>query len=174
MEFFYSKSKDSEKDALCGLKDWRKRLSAFGISENNLEVDGKLFVSIEMAFHYEKFKRTDHPELGEVYVKGGIFDDDPGKGKVYSGKGSMKKLGCKLDVERWNKESVGVMKNLVEMRKEKDETFRNIILESKEKGVPLLHFERGTLKKVPFWGCFRSKETGQLVGVNMYGKFLME
>ena len=86
----------------------------------------------------------------------------------------MKKLGCKLDVERWNKESVGVMRNLVNLRKEKDEIFRSIILSAKESGVPLLHFERGTLKKVPFWGCFRSKETGELVGVNMYGKLLME
>ena len=174
MEFFYSKSRDSEKGALCGLKDWRKRISAFGVCENGLEVDGKVFVSIEMAFHYEKFKRTDRADLGEVYIKGGIFDSDPGKGKVYSGKASMKKLGCKLDVERWNKESVGVMRNLVNLRKERDEIFRSIILSAKESGVPLLHFERGTLKKVPFWGCFRSKETGEIVGVNMYGKFLME
>jgi predicted NAD-dependent protein-ADP-ribosyltransferase YbiA (DUF1768 family) len=86
----------------------------------------------------------------------------------------LKKLGCSLDVEKWNKESVGVMRNLICMRFKDDEEMRSIIYDAKEKGIPLLHFERGTLKRPPFWGCFRSKETGEIIGANMYGKLLMD
>lgn len=173
MEFFYSKSK-TDGITLGGFSGWRKQLSAFWPCSESLEIDGNLFRSIELAFHYEKFKRTDKPELGKVYILGGQFDGDEGKGKVYSGKASMKKLGCSLDVERWNEESVGVMRNLIQMRFSKDIVLRSILNDAKEKNVHLLHFERGTLKRPPFWGCFRSKETGEIVGVNMYGKLLME
>jgi hypothetical protein len=48
--------------------------------------------------------------------------------------------------------------------------FRHVVREAPR---PLLHFERGTLKKAPKYGCFRSKETGELVGQNYYGKLLM-
>lgn len=166
-DFFYSKSK-CDKIEVCGRKDWRRILSAFWESE--IEIDGKVFNSIELAFHYEKFKRTDKPFLGEVYVKGGIFDSEPGKGKVYSGKTSMKKLGCSLNVGKWNNESGDVMRFLVIQRFNKDELFRSIIREAPR---PLLHFERGTLKKVPKYGCFRSKESGEIIGENFYGKLLM-
>jgi predicted NAD-dependent protein-ADP-ribosyltransferase YbiA (DUF1768 family) len=172
MEFFYSKSKQGGA-SLGGFNCWRKKLSAFWSCSESLEIDGNLFRSIELAFHYEKFKRTDKPELGQVYIEGGQFDGDEGKGKVYSGKASMKKLGCKLDVEKWNEESVGVMKTLVYMRWKNDVEFRSIISDAKKNNIPLLHFERGTLKRPPFWGCFRSKETGEIVGQNMYGKILM-
>lgn len=167
MEFFYSKSKAAGSE-VCGRKDWKRVLSAFYPCD--IEVDGKIFSCIECAFHYEKYKRTNHPKIGDVYIKGGPFDINPGKGKVYSGKSSMKKLGCNLNVKKWGKESKEVMKFLVKKRYEKDIIFRNIIENAPR---PLLHFERGTMKKIPIYGCFRSKETGELVGENFYGKLLM-
>lgn len=172
MEFFYSKSKNVG-DTLGGFSCWRKRLSSFWPCSKPIEIDGNLFRSIELAFHYEKFKRTNKPELGNVYILGGQFDGDEGKGKVYSGKASMKKLGCSLDVNKWNRESVGVMRNLVRMRFNYDVEMQSIIKEAREKGIILLHFERGTLKRPPFWGCFRSKETGEIIGDNLYGQILM-
>ena len=173
MEFFYSKSKP-DGSTLGAFIHWRRQLSAFWPCFESLEIDGNLFRSIETAFHYEKFKRTNKPELGQLYIEDGSFDGFEGKGKVYSGKASMKKLGCSLDVERWNKESVSTMRNLILLRFSKDEQMRNIINDARDKGIHLLHFERGNLKRPPFWGCFRSKETGEIVGVNMYGKLLME
>ena len=164
MEFFYSKSKlDSE--GVCGRKDWKRVLSAFyGCI---LEYNDKKFASIEMAFHWEKFQRSNRPDLGDIYLLGGPFDNDPAKGKSFSGKGSMKKLGCELDVKKWGKESKEVMIQLVKLRFDSDETFRNIILAAPK---PLLHFERS---KNPVYGCYRSKETGELVGENFYGNCLM-
>jgi len=123
MDFFYSKSKTGG-STLGGSIHWRRQLSAFWPCSEPIEIDGNLFRSIELAFHYEKFKRTDKPELGKVYILGGLFDGDEGKGKVYSGKASMKKLGCSLDVGRWNKESVEVMRNLIRMRLSKDKEMR--------------------------------------------------
>jgi predicted NAD-dependent protein-ADP-ribosyltransferase YbiA (DUF1768 family) len=175
MEFFYSKSRYTitEGPILAVDNNWRRYLSAFW--SEYIILDGNTFVSIEMAFHYEKFKRTNHPEIGEIYFKGGPFDlfINQGRGKVYSGKASMKKLKCVLDVEKWTGESVEVMKKLVQLRFATDAHFRAIIIDAKEKDVPLLHFERGTLKRPPFWGCFRLNGTGELVGQNMYGKILM-
>lgn len=167
VDFFYSKSK-SDSSEVCGRKDWRRILSAFWPSE--IVVDGKKFASIELAFHYEKFKRTDKPILGNMYMVGGPFDSEPGKGKLYSGKSSMKKLGCTLDVNKWSRESEVVMAKLVQQRYEKDTIFRHVLREAPR---PLLHFERGTMRKVPKYGCFKSKKTGEIIGENFYGKLLM-
>ena len=163
MEFFYSKSKVDGSD-VCGRKDWKRVLSAFWGFE--MDYKGERFASIEMAFHWEKFKRTDRPDLGNVYLLGGPFDNDPAKGKAYSGKGSMKQLGCSLDVAKWGSDSKKVMLELVVTRAMQDELFRKII---KEAPKPLLHFERS---KNPVYGCYRSKETGEIVGENYYGKCL--
>ena len=166
-DFFYSKSK-SHGDPVCGREDWRRILSSFWPCD--IEIDGRTFVSVEMAFHYEKFKRTNKPMLGELYVKGGPFDAEQGKGKIFSGKSAMKKSGCVLNFVKWAKESEVVMAKLVMQRFERDTIFRHMVRSAPR---PLLYFERGTLKKVPKYGCFRSKETGELVGNNYYGKLLM-
>ena len=163
MEFFYSKSK-KDGSIVCGRDDWKRILSAFWV--HHIEYKGKKFASIEMAFHWEKFKRTDKPELGDIYILGGPFDNDPAKGKSYSGKGSMKKLGCTLDVKKWGVDSKKIMWKLIVTRAIQDQLFTNIIMNAPK---PLLHFERN---KKPIYGCYRCKITGELYGENYYGKCL--
>ena len=153
---FFSKSKD-----LCA-----RYLSAFQQTPEPFEYNGREFDSIEAAFHYAKFLRTSCPELADQ------VPSEPVSAKRFSSKKSMKELGCSLDVGRWNIESVHVMRELVQKRALKDPKFVEIIKNTGDE--PLLHFERGTCNGPPFWGCFRSKETEELIGVNMFGRMLME
>ena len=67
VEFFYSKSKAQE-PSLAGDLNWRQYLSNFQDVPGGLWWDGRVFPNVEHAFHYEKFKRTNKPELGDIYV----------------------------------------------------------------------------------------------------------
>ena len=163
MTSFYSKSKIDD-TIIAGKSDWKRVMSAFYPCE--IEYEGFTFTSIETAFHWAKYQRTDHPEHAMVYPKGGPFDNEPAKGKRFSSKTTMKRLGCTLDVKLWDRESVQVMKELISIRWSCDSTFREVIEQAPK---PLLHFERG---KYPKYGCYKSKKTGEWLGHNLYGKML--
>ena len=163
MTSFYSKSKIDDV-IIAGKSDWKRVMSAFYPCV--LEYNGFTFASIENAFHWAKYQRSDKPELASIYTQGGAFDDEPAKGKSYSSKNTMKRLGCKLDVEQWFIDSTIVLQELVNIRWNCDEIFREVIKASPK---PLYHFERGRL---PRYGCYKSRVTGECIGQNLYGKML--
>lgn len=167
---------------LAGDLNWRKYLSNFQDIPDGFSWDGRLFPNVEHAFHYEKFKRTDKPELGERYVgkpeRGsrllGSYFETNAKAKMFSGRKTMGENGATLDVGVWNVERVGVSAALLKARWEQDDKFRSILLDSKVKGIRLIHFERGTRNRPPFWGAFKLRDSGDIIGKNMLGKQMME
>lgn len=173
--WFYSCSKP-DGIRMDGDREWRKYLSNFQEIPNGFHWKGNAFPSVEYAFHWEKFQRTNMPELASAYLEKGRFER-PGMAKVFSGRASMETLGTILDVDKWNKERVWVSAQLVQARYLQDPHFARILREAKAKDYFLVHFERGTSKKPPFWGAmiFKSGErAGERIGENMLGKQLME
>ena len=184
--WFYSKSKVDEL-SLAGDKNFRKYLSNFQDIKTGLTWKGKKFPNVEHAFHWEKWQRTNHPELASLYE---INDEDGkswfqrnhcekanAKAKQFSGRSSMTEKGATLNVERWNCERINVNKQLLEARYEQDDKFANMIKEAKTKGYRLLHWERGNSKNHPFWGIteFKNGEhKGKRVGQNKLGEQLMQ
>ncbi len=142
---------------------------------------GRRFPSIEHAFQAEKFlytKTGGHPALVERFTAGtepfGTLDPLKVKGK--GGKGQFAKDKVTLDGDRWNRDSVSVMRKLVASRKKHDPLFRSILAKGKREGVHISHYEkpRGAKGKVPFWGAYTPSDSRHPVGHDHYGKLLME
>ena len=173
VEFFYSKSKKAKDIILAGDVFWKRYLSNFQNVPGALSWDGHLFPNVEHAFHYEKFKRSNKPELGLRYVGVPSSFSTNAKAKIFSGRKTMRANGATLDIDRWNRDRVDVNESLLKARFATDEKFRVILRESHAKNVRLLHFERGSLKRPPFWGALKLKNNGKIIGKNMLGKQLM-
>lgn len=172
IEWFYSKSK-AKGDVFGQEVNWRRYISNFQNVPNGLKWDMQTFPNIEHAFHYEKYKRTNKPELKERYV--GITSSFPnnGQAKVFSGKKAMKENGVTLDVQRWNRERVDVNAQLLQARLEQDPKFKNILTEIKHNNIHLYHYERCGRSKPSFWGAMEFKDGSGIIGNNMLGKQMM-
>jgi predicted NAD-dependent protein-ADP-ribosyltransferase YbiA (DUF1768 family) len=201
---FYSRSKIvNAPEIMGGVRNWRQRLSNFwpvkiapsGITVEDVEVfnEGRVFYSIEQAFHYAKFqfttkKMTDseitdpflhYPGiLTRTIILKQVTDDSFAKKirpfmvevKKSSGKGQMKKADYTLDVEKWNVARVAVMEHLLLARWVSDDEFRSILTGSR--GKYLLHFERSGIRS--FWGGSLDKTDSQTInGSNKLGKMMM-
>ena len=173
VEFFYSKSRAVE-PSLAGDLNWRRYLSNFHDVPGGLLWDGHVFPNVEHAFHYEEYKRTNKPDLGDIYVGEKSQFKSTAKAKVFSGRRAMKENGASLDVKQWDVERVAVNSALLKARWDQDGHFRSILRDSKIKGIKLVHFERGSRKRPPFWGALKLKATGVIIGENRLGKQMME
>ena len=150
---FYSKSKS----------DIGKLLSNFSKSE--IEILDVKFKSVENAFQACKFLLTNKPEIFEK-----LTNVSPLEAKQMGSKSGMKKLGCEIDIECWNKYNVMIMESLLMGGYVFDKQFQNTIDELNANNVLLYHFERSGAKL--FWGGYINKD-GKFVGNNMLGKILM-
>lgn len=135
MDIFYSKSKNLD----------LRYLSNFEECEVNYE--GKKYGSVEKGFQGLKYILSGYESVGKKFEVGNEYDNLNGNEiKKLGGKGGFKKNGCELDIEKWNKESVGIMEGLIESRYKNDKKFRKIL----DKYDKIFHFERSGEKS--FWG----------------------
>ena len=98
--------------------------------------------------------------------------------KSKGGKGFYKKNNWKLDTKRWNRDSIVIMKKLLQLRFVQDPKFQAITKACKEAGIELKHFERPP-RAGHFWGTSFDKVTGKWRDNggrdgNWHGKLLME
>ena len=128
----------------------------------NFIYNERVFHSVEEAFQCMKFEYSSRPDLYDQ-----VFTD-PKAAKSAGSKTGMKKLKCVLNVEKWNNNSVQIMKDIIAARYSYDQEFKNIVDQCKNENIELYHFERTGEKS--FWGgCFKD---GKFVGNNMLGKII--
>ena len=171
--WFFSKSKMDDL-VLAGDPNWRQYISNFQDLPNGFRWDNKLFPNLEHAFHYEKFKRTNRPSLGNIYVGLKSKFKSASKAKAFSGKKSMKDNRTKLDVLEWDKDRIIVSQKMLRKRLAQDEHFLKILQDADRNRIILYHFERGSRKRPPFWGSLKMKDSGEIIGTNMLGRQLTQ
>ena len=161
MSLFYSKSKNLD----------LRYLSNF--EKSKVSYKGKSYPSVESGFQGLKYFISGCKEVASKFELGGKYENlDSSEIKKLGGKGGFKKNKCELDVDKWNKESVGIMRKLLESRYDNDIRFKTIL---DGLNVKLFHFERSGVKS--FWGgnwekndIIRNKETFR--GQNKLGELL--
>lgn len=145
-----------------------RRLSNFFPAR--VEYRGVVFPAVENAFQAAKFLYSTRPELFRTLV-----DMSPAQARSAGSKTGMRRLGAQLiDAHEWDRNSVAIMKELVERRMHTDAEFRAIVEAARRDGTALLHFERsggrsrwgGSFPK----GCERAPEN--FVGQNLLGKIM--
>lgn len=165
---FYSKSKDAD-DLSLGIPDWRKRLSNFWPCK--IEVEGKLYPSVEHAFHAAKALHcSDKPVMAASFECGGKVGANPLAAKSAGGKGAYKKLGATLDLAKWDAQRDAATMHALRARVACDEEFCSILRATANDY--LLHFERHAATS--YWGGAVSTSTGKVIGCNRLGEMLME
>ena len=133
------------------------------------------FNTIEHAFQSYKYFLARHSFYREFSVEGSIGKWSAQKIKVYGTKGFMKKKAAFFDEKKWNCIRVELMKELLLIRYNMDEGFRNTLDRVKKKKVVLFHFERTSRS---FWGGHWKRDelnrnSKTFIGKNMLGKLLM-
>ncbi len=161
MALFYSKSKDLE----------LRYLSNF--EECEVSYEGRNYKSVEKGFQGLKYIISGYESIGKKFEVGNEYDKlSDSEIKRMGGKGGFKKNGCELNIVKWNKIRVGIMRVLIKSRYENDEKFRKIL----DKYDKVFHFERGGEKS--FWGGNWKKEDVKIEanfrGKNKLGEIMME
>ena len=151
-EMFYSKSKEK----------WKKYLSNF----TPYDPKGK-YPSVEAQFQAMKFCYSNKPQHRLTITWNRLT---PEECRHHGTKSYFKKYGIILDVERWERDKVKIMRELLLIRYKRDRHFREILGNVYKNKVRLVHFSL----RDKFWGAFRKKQTNDLVGKNMLGKLLHE
>lgn len=148
-----------------------KRLSTF--FPCRVEYRGVAFPCVENAFQAAKFLYSTRPELFDTLDWQGMSASEA---KSAGSKSGMRRLGARLTrVQQWDKDSAGIMKELMQCRMRTDGEFRRIVQAARADGTALLHFERSGARSR--WGgsfpkgCERVPE--KFVGHNLLGKILM-
>ena len=93
--------------------------------------------------------------------------------KGMGGKKGFVAANCSLKVERWGSIRVPVMRSLVKQRVSKDCKYARILTSLVDRGNPVVHFERGSKSRPPFWGQVRLRD-GEICGDNMLGRLMLE
>jgi ribA/ribD-fused uncharacterized protein len=167
---FFSKSKDAD-DLGLGRPDWRRVLSNFYPAE--ITVDGRLYYSVEHAFHAAKARCSSNPSAAAHFEIGsGRVPKDPLAAKKAGGRSGFKKLGIVLDIEQWRAQRDIATMAALRARLSCDDLFRRILAAVHKKELTLLHFERGGTKS--YWGGNIRKADGVQVGRNRLGEMLMD
>jgi predicted NAD-dependent protein-ADP-ribosyltransferase YbiA (DUF1768 family) len=173
---FYSASRDSD-DLFLGFESWRKYLSNFAaVPGGGVAYDGRLYPTIEHAFHAAKYLTVDEPALAKRFEVGeSIGRQPPVKAKLAGGRKGMEQCRSKpLDVARWESGlSEDVTWKLLTARAAVDEKFCEILEETRLQNVTLLHFERSGARSK--WGGSLSKADGTTInGRNLLGQLMMK
>lgn len=170
--FYHSKS-------TCGVPFYLSNLTRL---PTPLKFMGRRFRTAEHAFQSSKYMFTTdgaRPYVINMFTTNGEWGDLPGgKVKGKGGKGEFSIQGAVLDMKRWEKVKVGVMKEILEARSDVDPLFRDIVARAGADGVTLIHYEttRGKGKTLPFWGVKSINKKNELYrkGGNTLGKLLMK
>ena len=101
-----------------------------------------------------------------------LLDPSPVYAKKCGGRAVYGRQGLLLDHVRWNELRETIQQRIITARLQSDPVFGRILQWSASR--PLIHYERGTRARPPFWGAFLSKETGEYVGRNVLGTMLMQ
>lgn len=162
---FFSKSKNLE----------HRYLSNFQVLDKGFVIDdtfvlkelvGRRFHSIENAFQASKLCCGNF-DASHLDI---IEELPPVDARRYGSKGNFKKHNKVLNVEVWNRISTTIMKQLLKLRYNSDECFRDFIQEAKRNQMNLYHFERSGEKS--YWGGFF--KDGQWKGKNTLGRLMQE
>lgn len=166
------------------LIETKKFLTDIGAEEGEdySEYKDMEFRSIEHAFQAAKYAFASTTDgsgvkawLGAYSLsEDGVSCSSALDAKRKGGKGGFKTAGCSLNIQKWITIRVPIMRSLVKQRVLKDAKYRSIIASLVDGGHPVVHFERGSKDKPPFWGQVQLKDSGDIVGENMLGKLMME
>lgn len=124
---------------------------------------GKVFPSIEHAFQGAKLAMSgaDDQQIDELISCNASEAQRMGQKKYFD------QQGLKLDVAKWSKCSIPLMRYLVKQRIQNDEKYKSII----EK-YHLYHFSRAGKRSL--WGGYFSKTSGLWEGQNLLGKIMKD
>jgi predicted NAD-dependent protein-ADP-ribosyltransferase YbiA (DUF1768 family) len=143
-----------------------KYLSTF--ASVNICINDTLYPSVENAFQALKLDFLD--EDSDMYCleefKSKFKTCSAKEAKTLGSKTSFKRFKLKLNTEKWNTKSVGLMYLLLSIRLSNDVKFKQVI----EKYGNFYHYERSGPKS--FWGGYFDSNTKEFVGNNQYGKLL--
>ena len=167
---FYSKSRDVD-DIGAGFKDWRKRLSNFWPVQ--ITVGGRMYASVEHAFHAAKARCSDKPAYAEAFECGGTVGAAPAKAKAAGGRRGFAKAGAVLHTVLWDRERDGATMAALRARAQCDTEFCTILRRTAELRLRLLHYD-GRGGAASYWGGKIDKMSGCVVGHNRLGEMLME
>jgi len=166
---FYSKS-------ACGVQRY---LSNFQEIPRPLAFLGQRFRTVEHAFQAAKWlyaEKGPRNDMFETLAVGGAWGDLPAtKIKSKGGARAFAVMEEKLDLDRWNAQSVAVMKAILKARAAVDPLLRSILVRARVDNVSLYHFAPSRRRKEPFWGVQSIKKSNPkyLWGKNVLGKLLM-
>lgn len=120
---------------------------------------GYHFPTVENAFQACKYAYSDNPLMIQD-----LRFCSAREAKSMGSKGGMKKRGTTLDVDTWNTVSFECMNELIKLRFEQDEQFRDIILNTDDN---FYHIE--TRPPYIWGGCMKH---GKWIGQNRLGNIL--
>ena len=180
---FHSKSallkpKDSKPYLDAGMPETAMRdLSNF--ADFSVKYKGKVYPTVEHAFQSQKYTYSEYVEPKKKKAKKGETLDEilasftvDGKmsaldAKKEGGRKAMEDRGYTLDITRWEKESLPLMKELIKSKIERNKEIRKILEVAKEFELKFAHFSRSDMK----WGCHMSEDgTAIKNGKNLLGE----
>ena len=161
---FHSKSKKTEPPfAPTAMKD----LSNF--SDHSVVYGGNTYKSVEHAFQALKYSCTNRPELVDI-VRVKFADKTAVEAKSSGSRAAMIKWKVELNIACWEKQKVGIMRDLIASKMERHPEIRQTIKTAKENNITLVHFSRSDM----YWGAHVTDDgTAIKKGQNMLGNLFM-
>jgi predicted NAD-dependent protein-ADP-ribosyltransferase YbiA (DUF1768 family) len=141
-------------------EDWKKWLSNFAVYDPT-----GFYPSVEAQFQAMKFCYSNHPEHRLLIDWKNLSSKES---KRIGSKSYFKQHGIQLDIEKWNKDRIPLMTELLRIRYKKDKNFRSILKRCKKENIDLYHYSL----RDQFWGAYQRKKDGVIVGNNHLGKIL--
>jgi ribA/ribD-fused uncharacterized protein len=162
---FYSGSKDKNMQLLSNL------------APLNVVYKGIEYPSVEHAYQLMKYEYSE-PRDKALAVMEKLYEESKslsGKEAVVLGKRKrMEKEGLKLNIQEWNRVSIGIMEELIQDKITRHPEIANIVQQVKSSGKKILHYSLRDME----WGGFFTKDkvTGEegLKGNNELGKIYMK
>jgi ribA/ribD-fused uncharacterized protein len=162
---FYSGSKDKNMQLLSNL------------APLNVMYKGREYPSVEHAYQLMKYEYSE-PRDKAIAVMEKLYEESKtlsGKEAVVLGKRKrMEKEGVQLNIQEWNRVSIGIMEELIQDKITRHPEIANIVQQVKSSGKQLLHYSLRDME----WGGFFTKDkvTGEegLKGNNELGKIYMK
>ena len=187
---FFSKSAEADGNTPLSIvrivgPHWKRYLSNFAEPKGGIEVEGLHFRSIEHAFAAAKVEKLSKPihssraryastkDIQRLFsLNGGLGKLPASTIKSYHSKTGMRKhLGRALDVDDYNQKRRALMTTLINLRAEKDNRFRQLLLILHRHGLYMLHFHRSGGNG---WAAYIGKKDKKMHGENMLGEIMME
>ena len=174
---FHSKSKDH--DDLGRLGVGCRMVKNFGIPHWSnfypalITVENQTFPPVEHCFCAAKASCSTQPaHVQEFQLDGSIGKTESVTGQTSGFQGGLctreRHIAC---TKAWIQQRDSRVAKALAARAQQDGLFRKVLLETKQRNLHLLHFERTGAKS--HWGGNINKGTGQPQGTNRFGQLLM-